>query len=172
MLHYLSFAVLSDGARWRCADYTLTVLPSASSLPFIQANSGRSSAPPLVLGNPVTDEPDLPTLPFATREVPARAGLDAVKTLLGAAASAEALCAGASGARILHLAAHGRFNPVAPLAAALYLAPDPPAAAAGAYEPARLVNRDTRLRQRAVRHVRALADLPAWRTSLSPPETA
>jgi CHAT domain-containing protein len=121
-LHYLPFAALSDGSRYLTDDYVLSVLPSASALPFIRANTGRPPAPPLILDNPVTGQPDLAPLPFAEREAQAVAALYGVQPLLGNQATEAELRVRVAQAGILHLAAHGRYDPAAPLASLLALA--------------------------------------------------
>jgi CHAT domain-containing protein/Tfp pilus assembly protein PilF len=124
VLHYMPFAALTDGTQLLIDNYVLTILPSASSLPFIQANSERQPAGPLILGNPATDLPDLPTLAFAEREAEAIAALYKVEPLIGPLATEHALEQRGSQAGIVHLAAHASFNPIAPLASAIYLASD------------------------------------------------
>lgn len=116
-LHYLPWAALSDGQRSLINDYVVTTLPSASVLPFIKANSGRPFAPPLVLGNPDG------TLSFAEQEARAVASLYGVQPLIGDRATKSALQTQASQAGILHLAAHGTYNPTSPLASSITLAP-------------------------------------------------
>jgi CHAT domain-containing protein len=135
VLHYLPFAALTDGQRYLMDDYVLTTLPSASVLPFIQENTGRALADPLVLGNPVTGDFDatasfaterdgLGSLPFAEKEAEAVAALYGVEPLLGQDAAEGAVRERGAGAGILHLAAHGHYNPVAPLSSLIALAPD------------------------------------------------
>jgi CHAT domain-containing protein/tetratricopeptide (TPR) repeat protein len=123
VLHYLPFAALSDGERFLVDDYTLTLLPSASSLLHIQQNSGNALANPLVLGNPATDNPDLQSLRFAEDEARTIAGMFDSTPFLGNTATEAAVRAGSTGAGILHIAAHGTFNQAAPLESALFLAP-------------------------------------------------
>jgi CHAT domain-containing protein len=87
------------------------------------------------LGNPVTADYDtvaslattrdqLGSLPFAEKEARAIADLFGVKPLIGKAATESAVREQVSQANILHLAAHGEFNPVAPLNSLIALAPD------------------------------------------------
>ncbi|MFC1976472.1 CHAT domain-containing protein, partial [Chloroflexota bacterium] len=138
-LHYLPFAALTDGDRYLIDDYTLTVLPSASALPFIQENaqqtahSDQSSA--LILGNPTTADYDtvaslattrdsLGSLPYAEKEAKSIAALYGVEPLIGEAATEGIVRQDADEAGILHLAAHGEFNPIAPLNSLIALAPD------------------------------------------------
>jgi CHAT domain-containing protein/uncharacterized protein HemY len=122
VLHYLPFAALTDGARYLVDDYALTTLPSASALRFIKDNIHRTSGLPLIVGNPTV--PKLAPLTFAEREAHAITRLYGVDPLLGADATETALRAGAPQAVILHLAAHGSYNPANPLASVIALAPD------------------------------------------------
>lgn len=139
-LHYLPFAALTDGQRYLIDDYSLSVLPSASVLPFIGDNVPREAAgSPLILGNPLTADFDITAslaiqasqyrdrlgpLPYAEKESKAIAALFGVEPLLGRAATESALREQISAANILHLAAHGTYNPVAPLHSLIALAPD------------------------------------------------
>jgi CHAT domain-containing protein len=134
-LHYLPFAALTDGQRYLIDDYILTTLPSASALPFIQGNTGRALADPLILGNPTTGDFDatvflatgcdnLPPLNFAEKEAETIAGLYGVKPLTDTIATESAVRENVAKAGILHLAAHGCFNPIAPLSSLIALAPD------------------------------------------------
>ncbi len=146
VLHYLPFAALTDGERYLIDDYTLTTLPTASTLPFIQDKSkaqqdtSSTHTLPLILGNPDTGEFDPTTslvveesqyrskfgpLPFAGEEAQAIAALYGVEPLIEEAATEEAVREGVAAANILHLAAHGEFNAVAPLNSLIALAPDP-----------------------------------------------
>jgi len=143
-----------ETGRFLVQDYSLITLPSASALPFIRENAeaqgGRgageqeknlSSAPPLlrtpalIIGNPTTGDFDataslaveregLGALPFAEQEAQAIAALYGVEPLLGEDATEGAVRQDVVGADILHLAAHGAFNPVAPLSSLIALAPD------------------------------------------------
>src|SRR5206468_1964116 len=65
-----------------------------------------------------------PTLRFVEQEAKAIAGLYGTQALVGGAASESAFRAGAAGASILHLAAHGEYNPASPLFSRLFLGPD------------------------------------------------
>jgi CHAT domain-containing protein/Tfp pilus assembly protein PilF len=122
-LHYLPFAALTDGQRYLVDDYVITYLPSASALPFIQANVGGTGLP-LILGNPTTGDPKLRPLNFAEQEAQAIATLYDVQPLLGETATESALWEQVSQAGILHLAAHGGYNRYNPLYSAIALAPD------------------------------------------------
>jgi hypothetical protein len=77
----------------------------------------------LVLGNPTTTEP-LPALHYAEQEAKRIAQMYSTPPLVGAAATESAVFSQAEMAGILHLAAHGKYNPDNPLFSTLYLAPD------------------------------------------------
>jgi CHAT domain-containing protein len=105
-------------------------LPSASALPFIQQNhnppagSEPAGGSALILGNPTTKDPDLPPLIFAAREAQTIASLYQNQPLLGEDATESAVWKRASQTGVLHLAAHGSYNPHNPLYSAIALAPD------------------------------------------------
>ncbi len=122
-LHYVPFAALSDGEQSFGNRFALYYLPSAGTLPFIEAKAGRERTAPLILGDPQTDNPDLPRLAHAAQEAALVAELFGAEPLLGAEASEEVVQAQAGSAGVVHLAAHGAFNPVAPLFSRLWLAP-------------------------------------------------
>jgi len=135
VLHYLPFAALTDGERFLAEDYVITYLPSAGALPFIQENAEPVGGSPLILGNPTTGEYDatasfaterdgLGPLPFAEREVQAIAALYGVPAFVGEEATEGLLRQMAGESGILHLAAHGKYNPVAPLSSLIALSPD------------------------------------------------
>lgn len=131
-LHYLPFAALLDPTtgQYLIQQYTLTLLPSASALPFIQKNAREQNNGPtetesaLVIGNPTSPEANLPPLRFAEREAQSIADLYGVQPLLGKAATESAVRERVAHAHILHLAAHGSYNPFNPLYSAILLAPD------------------------------------------------
>jgi CHAT domain-containing protein/Tfp pilus assembly protein PilF len=123
VLHYLPFAALTDGNSYLCDDYTITTLPSASSLRFLPQKRKPSTGTLLALGNPTTTEP-LPPLHFAEQEVNAIASLYNTEPLIGAAATESTVFSQAGNAEILHLAVHGEFNKHNPLFSTLYLAAD------------------------------------------------
>jgi CHAT domain-containing protein/tetratricopeptide (TPR) repeat protein len=121
-LHYVPFAALSDGGQSFGERFTLFVLPSAGTLPFIQAKVGREQSAPLILGDPEGDNPDLPRLAYAAQEAALVADLFGSEPFLGAEASEGVVRAQAGRAGVIHLAAHGTFNSVAPLFSRLWLA--------------------------------------------------
>ncbi len=121
VLHYLPFAALTDGERYLIDDYTLTILPNAGALPFIQDKAGRPLDKPLIVGSPTVE--GLPLLLSAKQEAKAIAALYNTEPLLGEAGTEQAVREQVAGAGILHLAAHGVFNAGRPLYSTLYLAP-------------------------------------------------
>ncbi len=135
VLHYLPFAALSDGEQNLLDAYVITYLPTASALPFIQENMAQVGNRPLILGNPATGDYDavaslaaerdsLGTLPYAEKEAKAIADLYGVPAHVGAAATESLVRAEAPETGLLHLAAHGIYNPYAPLSSFIALAPD------------------------------------------------
>jgi CHAT domain-containing protein len=125
VLHYLPFAVLSpDGTRYLIDDYTLTLLPNATTLQYIQQNTSGKSDTALILGNPTTPITRLATLPGAEQEAQTIATLYDTQPLIGADATEEAVHTRATEAGVLHLAAHGEFYTTNPLYSTIALAPD------------------------------------------------
>jgi CHAT domain-containing protein len=138
-LHHLPFAALINSGTGQplIESYSLVNLPSASALTFIEQNAKRQkhpAIPALVLGNPITAgfdvtaslavERGLSPLPFAEREARVVADLYGVEPLLGQAATEGAVLDRAAGAGVVHIAAHGAYNPMAPLSSLIALAPD------------------------------------------------
>jgi tetratricopeptide (TPR) repeat protein len=124
VLHYLPFAALSpDGTSYLIDDYTLTLLPSATSLQYIRENMGNKSNTALVVGNPASPAPGLAPLYHAEQEAETIATLYGTEPLLRDAATESAVREQAAGAGVLHLAAHGEFNLANPLYSTIYLAP-------------------------------------------------
>jgi tetratricopeptide (TPR) repeat protein len=123
LLHYIPFAALTDGATYFGQQHTLSILPSASALPFLRQNAGGAPATPngsaLILGNPQTA---LSTLPAAEAESKAVAALLMTTVYTGAAASEVLLRDQVADAHIVHLATHGQYNTDNPLYSALHLA--------------------------------------------------
>lgn len=124
LLHYVPFAALTDGETYFGQRYALFTLPSASSLRFIQANAAKTpGASALVFGNPETGDPNLTPLGYAESEARSVASLLHASVAIGAEASESRLREGATGAGVVHLAAHGGYNTANPLYSTIYLAP-------------------------------------------------
>ncbi|MBE9473438.1 MAG: CHAT domain-containing protein, partial [Chloroflexi bacterium] len=123
-LHYVPFSALNDGVTYFSEQYIIFQLPSSSSLPYIQDKTGQELSNPLVVGNPDTQNPDLPSLKFAAQEAEKIAALYTVQPLLGSQASEYALREASAGTGIIHIAAHGGLNPKTPMFSRLWLAPE------------------------------------------------
>jgi CHAT domain-containing protein len=124
VLHYLPFAALGDGQHYLIDDMALSVLPSVSSLPFIQANASHTLGNPLILGNPATLDSTLEPLQGAEQEAIYVARLYGRTALLGGEATERAVRELGQQAGIVHLAAHGRIDSEEPLASSIILAPN------------------------------------------------
>ena len=123
VLHYLPFAALTDGERYLSDDHILFTLPSASVLRFIPEKRKAKSGPLIALGNPTLNE-SLPVLHFAEQEVKTISNLYETSSFVREQATETMIWAQARNAGILHLAAHGEYNPKNPLFSAIRLAAD------------------------------------------------
>lgn len=110
-LHSLPFAALRDPAtgRYLVEDFSLTLLPSASVIPYVLERLTPWEERPLVLGNPDG------SLPAAGHEARTVAALYGTEPLLGAAARESEVRSAAGELDVLHLAAHGKFSSQRPL---------------------------------------------------------
>jgi CHAT domain-containing protein/Tfp pilus assembly protein PilF len=124
VLHYLPFAALTNGAHYLSEEYTVFALPSASALRFIQAKHDPAANTILALGNPTITEPGMAPLKFAQQEVETIADMFGAQPLVGDSATESNLRSQAPGASILHLAAHGQYNPDNPLFSTIFLTGD------------------------------------------------
>jgi|GEM_PF-6655805 len=118
-LHYLPFAALTNGEKYLSDEYALFYLPSSSVLSFLQHKRKPNTNTLLALGNPDTTEPPLK---YAQREAEAIAALYQTTALVGRDATEKAVWERAGEAEIVHLAAHGWYNPKNPLFSNLFLA--------------------------------------------------
>ncbi len=123
ILHYLPFAALTDGSRYLSDAYVLSLLPSANTLRYLPQHRDIAETPLLALGNPVISD-QLPPLNYAQSKVETIARLFKTLPLVRSAATESAIRSNASKVDILHLAVHGRYNPINPLFSTLYLAAD------------------------------------------------
>lgn len=99
-----------------CAGRPVTVTPSAALWLGDRPGDGRDGPVVVAAG---------PGLPGAEREAAAVAALHRVTPLLSGAAAVESVAAGLDGARVAHLAAHGRIHPTNPLFTSLTFADGP-----------------------------------------------
>ena len=125
-LHYLPFAALRDPAsrRYLVEDFTLSYSPSASALGFLKANETAVAGKTLVLGSPKVLDPRLGPLPAARKEAEAVGRLLGTRPLFGVQASEGRLYSLAGKIDLLHIAAHGFYEPRSPLFSRITLAPD------------------------------------------------
>lgn len=124
VLHYVPFTALTDGERYLGEQFELSVLPSASSLRFIQQNAAEpDGTSALIFGNPTSDVPDLKPLAYAEQEASDAASLLGVSASLHQEATEARLRADVTGAKVVHLSAHGGYNTANPLYSTIYLAP-------------------------------------------------
>ncbi|HCY84356.1 MAG TPA: hypothetical protein DHV36_04390 [Desulfobacteraceae bacterium] len=125
-LHYLPFSSLPFAPdRFLIEDAVPTILPNASSLFYFEGQVTRVRNSILAIGNPLRED-DQPTLAFAEKEaaVVSRAFADKA-VLTGETAKETAIKTGnLKDTAIIHIAAHGIYNPVHPLKSSLLLARD------------------------------------------------
>lgn len=125
VLHHLPFAVLpSSKGRYLVQDYTVSILPNASSLFFLDKEVTSDTTRLMAFGNPERDD-DSTDLIFAEKEVTSIARhFFKPKVLTGPQATETALKEDLLDTGIIHIAAHGWYNSREPLKSALLLAPD------------------------------------------------
>jgi tetratricopeptide (TPR) repeat protein len=124
-LHYVPFAALRNKETGRdlIDDYTLTYAPSVSVLRFLRAKETPVTGSALILGDPASPLPGLQKLPGAKREATSIALALGATPHLGADAR-ESLLFGLDGkVDLVHLAAHGIYDPDNPLFSRVALAP-------------------------------------------------
>ena len=123
VLHYVPFAALRDREteRYLIDDYTLTYAPSASALRFLRAKETPVDGGALILGDPVSS---MSPLPGAADEATAIARRFGATAYLGAAARESMLYAASGRYDLVHLAAHGIYDPKNPLFSKIVLAKD------------------------------------------------
>jgi CHAT domain-containing protein len=125
ILHYLPFASLTDGERYLIDDYALVNLPCANVLRFLPKKHNPSAKTLLALGAPEnTFDKSLPPLNAARKQVEAIARLFNTKAYIGKYATESLVWSQAKNAKIVLIAAHGEYNPNAPLFSTIHLAMD------------------------------------------------
>jgi CHAT domain-containing protein/Flp pilus assembly protein TadD len=109
VLHYLAFAALwnAEAERYLIEDYGLTYAPSASALEFILDKRSPDQGRLLAMGNPGADG----LLLHAGAEAEAVAKLYGAAPLLKQDAAESQVYAQAGQIDLLHLAAHGYYDP-------------------------------------------------------------
>jgi CHAT domain-containing protein len=125
-LHYVPFAALTDGVNYFGNQYTLSVIPTVSSLPYLtekastKVNEAVDAA--LVMGDPMVSSIALEPLVYAASEAEAVAEMLQVPSYVAAAATESILRHKVADASVLHLATHGKYDPEEPLKSVIYLA--------------------------------------------------
>ena len=125
-LHYLPFSSLPLGNnRYLVQDYTITILPNASSLFFLDKAVTRNTDSLLALGNPDRGK-EVPPLAFAEKEVQSISGEFAAAEVFTGPEAKESILKDKHliGTGVIHIAAHGRYDIRNPLKSALLLAKD------------------------------------------------
>jgi CHAT domain-containing protein/soluble cytochrome b562 len=126
VLHAVPFGALRDpqSDRYLLEDYTLSYAPSASALGLLRARESPVAGAALVLGAPGVTDRTLPPLPAARQEAQAVARLLGTKALLGERASEGRLFGLSGKVDLIHIAAHGLYEPRSPLFSRIALAAD------------------------------------------------
>jgi hypothetical protein len=125
-LHYLPFAALRDPqtGRYLVEDYILSYAPSASVLGQLRDKETPVAGKALVLGAPEELDPRLRSLPAAPGEAREVSRLLGTHPLLGVAATEGRFHAAAGEVDLLHVAAHGLYEPRNPTFSRIALTPD------------------------------------------------
>jgi CHAT domain-containing protein len=120
-LHYLPFAAFRDSRtqRYLIEDYTITYAPSASALRFLREKETPVNGRALVLGAPAGVSPELPG---ALREAMVVGAQLRSPPMVGSAAKESVLYRMKGDVDLVHIAAHGFYEPDAPLFSRIALA--------------------------------------------------
>ena len=125
-LHYLSFASLYDGEAFLVERCPLFYAPSASALRRAleaEAPAAKDGLQVLAVGNPAVGDPAY-DLPFSEREVASlQRDFVNVTALTGERATEDWVRENIGRFDVVHIGAHGQFDPVNPLFSSLMLAP-------------------------------------------------
>jgi CHAT domain-containing protein len=123
VLHYVPFAALRNRhtERYLIDDYTLTYAPSASALRFLRAKESPVEGEVLILGDP---DSAMSKLPGAAEEATDVARTLGATPLLGAGARESLLYDVHGKFDLVHLAAHGVYDPKNPLFSRIALSRD------------------------------------------------
>ena len=122
VLHKVPFAALTDGSKYLCDKYAMSVLPASSVIEYIVKKRKPDQKRFLAFANPVTD---YVPLGFSELEVKEISRLFAKKEIYAREKATEAMARSkASGFDVIHFACHGEFNDRQPLQSGLLLAKD------------------------------------------------
>lgn len=125
VLHYVPFAAMhnSSSNHYLVQDFTLTYAPSASALRFLRAKETPVRGTALVLGDPTTPISGLKPLSGARQEAAFVANLLGTSAYVGNDARENKLYSVGGNVDLVHIAAHGIYDPVNPLFSRIALAP-------------------------------------------------
>jgi CHAT domain-containing protein len=120
-LYYLPFATLWDAEaeRYLIEDYTITYAPSVGTLSLIQGNRNQNADRMLAMANNSDN-----SLPNVVSEVTTISQQFSTTVGLNEQATQAFFVANSGTVDLIHLAAHGRYDDVDPLASFVELAPD------------------------------------------------
>ena len=123
VLHYLPFAAMRDreSGRRLLEDYTITYAPGASALRFLAEKETPVDGGALVMGDPATPRE---RLSGAQREAAAIGRAIGTEPAVGAAAKEGLLYTLGGKYDLVHIGAHGEYNPGEPVFSRIALAPD------------------------------------------------
>lgn len=118
-LHYVPFAALRDPKTHRLLleDFTIAYAPTASALRFLREKESPVDGSALVIGEPGSD------LAHVEEEITRVAAMLGTAPVLREEARESRLYDLHGGPDLLHIAAHGEYNPDAPLFSRIMLAP-------------------------------------------------
>lgn len=124
-LHGLPFQVLPLHGRALGETHVLSYLPAAALLEGETVDEPVAGGGALVVGDPAFDaafKPSLRRLPGAALEATSVAETYGVRPLIGSDAAEETIRRDLAGCNLIHLAAHGRLDPIAPSDSSIVLA--------------------------------------------------
>jgi CHAT domain-containing protein len=127
-LHYVPFSAFGDGGGWLGDNFSIFELPSASTLPFVQAKSNQARSSGRVRGDEMLamapNFPDGPFTPllFSALETQYVSRLYGARPYFANQATEATFKALAPQSRFIHLSTHGEFNPTNPLFSRIALA--------------------------------------------------
>lgn len=124
-LHYLPFTALRNPktGRYLIEEYTLTYVPSASALLLLRGRETPVLGGTLVLGEPENFRSDLADLPGAKAEAATVARYLGTTPRLGPMAEESLLYSLNGKVDLIHIAAHGIYEPASSLFSRIVLAP-------------------------------------------------
>jgi CHAT domain-containing protein len=105
VLHYLPFHALFDGEKYLIDSFTISYAPSAAIFALCQQKPSAASGPPLILGVPDAQAPQILDEVQSVAKIMPESEL-----LLGAEANEQSLREKGLHSRLIHIATHGSFR--------------------------------------------------------------